>query len=104
MKVLYNHLKGAINEMVKQNFYESSIVFSDKSTSYIDISKYQEIHITEKQNKRTTQTALKCEHITISNAKRTLLDILHKIKGRYFQVSLLRYATSLMKLLWRQAL
>ena len=88
MKVLSNHLKGSVNEIVKQNFNESSIVFSDKSRSYVDISKYVETHITEKSNKRTTQTTLKWVHIAISNAKRTLLGIFHKIKGKYLQAYL----------------
>ena len=51
MKVLSNHLRSFVNEIVKKYFNESSIVFSDKSTGYVDISKYVETHITENQTK-----------------------------------------------------
>ena len=85
MKVLQNHLSGEINQTVEDNIKESSIVFSDKSTSYVDISKYVEVHITEKSNNKTTVDTLRWVHIAISNAKRTLLGIYHKIKGKYLQ-------------------
>ena len=51
----------------------------------MNISDYVEAHYTEKSNKETTQTTLKWVHIAISNAKRTLLGIFHKIKGKYLQ-------------------
>ncbi|MFT7592426.1 MAG: hypothetical protein ACI9UJ_002363, partial [bacterium] len=70
------------------NFDETHIVFSDQSTSYVNIADYVEIHITEKSSPHTTKTTLQCMHIAISNAKRTLLGIYHKIKGRYLQLYL----------------
>ena len=39
MKVLRSHLAEEINELVENTFDEQSIVFSDKSTSYVDIAK-----------------------------------------------------------------
>jgi transposase-like protein len=88
MKVLYNHQADTINETMKENLKEKSIVFSDKSTSYVDISNYVEIHMTEKSDKQTTKSTLKWVHIAISNAKRTLLGVFHKIKGKYLQLYL----------------
>ncbi len=44
--------------------------------------------MTEKSNKRTTETTLKWVNIAISNAKRTLLGVFHKIKGKYLQLYL----------------
>jgi hypothetical protein len=85
MKVLENHNADVVNELIKGSFNEKSIVFSDKSTSYVNISDYVETHITEKSNKQTTRTTLQWVHIAISNAKRTLLGIFHKIKGKYLQ-------------------
>ena len=85
MQVLPSHNKEDVNELVEENFDECSIVFSDKSSSYVDISEFVEIHVTEKSDKRTTKTTLKWVHITISNAKRNLLGIYHKIKGKYLQ-------------------
>lgn len=85
MKVLKNHLSEEINTVVEENFDEKSIVFSDKSTSYIDIAQYVEVHIMEKSTKETTINNLPWVHIAISNAKRNLLGIYHKINGKYLQ-------------------
>lgn len=88
MKVLQSHLSEEINTMVKDNLAENCIVFSDKSTSYIDIESYVEVHITEKSTKETTIKCLPWVHIAISNAKRNLLGIYHKINGKYLQAYL----------------
>ena len=88
MKVLYDHKADTINDVIEENFEEKSIVFSDKSTSYVNISDYVEIHMTEKSDKKVTKTTLKWVHIAISNAKRTLLGVFHKIKGKYLQLYL----------------
>ena len=88
MKVLYDHKAETINETIEESIEERSIIFSDKSTSYIDIAAYIETHLTEKPVKQTTKTTLKWVHITISNTKRTLLGTFHKIKGKYLQLYL----------------
>ena len=85
MKVLDSHTSEEINETAEESFADQTIVFSDKSTSYIDLSKYVESHITEKSTKETTATTLKWVHIAISNAKRNLLGNYYKIKGKYLQ-------------------
>lgn len=85
MKVLGSHKSKEIDQTLKENFDQKSIVLSDKSTSYVNISHYVEMHITEKSGKDTTATTLKWVHIAIANAKRTLLGIYHKIKGKYLQ-------------------
>lgn len=85
MKVLSNHSSDQINDAVLKNIDQCSIVFTDRSTSYIDIADYVEVHVTEKSNAETTKTTLQWVHIAISNAKRTLLGIYHKIKGIYLQ-------------------
>ena len=54
MKVLESHRSEDINEVVEKNIDEKSIVFSDKSTSYIDISKYIDVHVSEKSTNETT--------------------------------------------------
>ena len=88
MKVLEGQGAEEINGFIGQNIAEESIVFSDKSTSYFDIASYVEVHVTEKSTKETTKTTLQWVHIAISNAKRTLLGIYHKIKGKYLQLYL----------------
>jgi hypothetical protein len=87
-KVLESHSKGEINQTVFDSIQEKSIVFTDKSTSYIDIADYVELHITEKSDKKTTEKTLRWVHITISNAKRNQLGNYHKIKGKYLQLYL----------------
>lgn len=88
MKVLESHLSDEIDEVVEDSFDEKCIVFSDKSTSYVNIAEYVEVHVTEKSTKETTVKSLPWVHIAISNAKRTLLGIYHKIKGKYLQLYL----------------
>ncbi|WP_345008177.1 IS1595 family transposase, partial [Snuella lapsa] len=87
-KVLDTHYKNEINQTVEDSIDERSIVFTDKSTSYVDIADYVELHVTEKSDKQTTKETLKWVHITISNAKRNLLGNYHKIKGKYLQLYL----------------
>lgn len=87
-KVLTDHTAEQINQTIQESINEKSIVFTDKSTSYVDISNFVELHITEKSNKETTKETLKWVHITISNAKRNLLGNYHKIKGKYLQLYL----------------
>ena len=85
MKVVNGHNKGAINDIVSENLDEKSIVFSDQANTYVDIADYVDVHITEKSNKEVTTNTLKWVHIAISNAKRWLLGVHHKIKGMYLQ-------------------
>lgn len=85
MKVLESHNSEEINQVIKDNINEKSILFSEKSTSYFDIADIVEIHITEKSTKETTATTLRWAHIAISNAKRTFSGIYHKTNGKYLQ-------------------
>ncbi|NQX85453.1 MAG: IS1595 family transposase, partial [Flavobacteriaceae bacterium] len=77
-----------INQTVKENLDDKTIVFSDKSTSYVDITDYVEMHVTEKSSNESTEETLKWVHIFISNAKRNLLGNYPKIKGKYLQLYL----------------
>lgn len=87
-KVLSNHKAVGINQTIQESIDEKSIVLTDKSTSYIDISDYVELHVMEKSSNETTKETLKWVHITISNAKKNLLGNYHKIKGKYLQLYL----------------
>ena len=87
-KVLQTHKKQEATQELKNTIEESTIVFSDQSTSYVDIADYVELHITEKSDQQTTKETLQWVHITISNAKRNLLGNYHKIKGKYLQLYL----------------
>lgn len=87
-KVLDTHESSEIDQTLQESINDKTIVFTDKSTSYVDISDYVEMHITEKSSKEFTKETLKWVHIFISNAKRNLLGNYHKIKGKYLQLYL----------------
>ena len=87
-KVLDGHGGEEISETIKESLDNQSIVFTDKSTSYVDIADFVELHVMEKSSKETTEETLKLVHIAISNAKRNLLGNYHKIKRKYLQLYL----------------
>ena len=87
-KVLDGHSREEINETIKEFIDNQSIVFTDKSTSYVDIADFVELHVVEKSSKQTTEETLRWVHIAISNAKRNLLGNYHKIKRKYLQLYL----------------
>jgi len=47
---------GENSELIQNHLSETSIVFSDKSTSYVDIEDIVEIHVMEKSNKEIAKT------------------------------------------------
>jgi len=88
MKVLESQESEAINNCVRRNMTDRTVVFSDKASTYTDIADLVETHITEKSDANTTRETLKWVHIAISNAKRTLLGVNHHVKGMYLQLYL----------------
>ena len=88
MAVLGSHKTESINKTVKENIENKSFVLSDKAKSYLQISKYVQTHMMEKSSQETTIKTLKWVPIAISNAKRNLLGVYHKIKGKYLQLYL----------------
>ena len=88
-KVLTDHkMEGTDQTLQKAIDNQESIVFTDKSTSYVNIADYVDIHISEKSNEQTTKETLKWVHIAISNAKRNFAGTYHKIKAKYLQLYL----------------
>lgn len=88
-KVLTDHkMEGTDQTLQKAIDNEEFIVFTDKSTSYVNIADYVDIHISEKSNEQTTKETLKWVHIAISNAKRNFVGTYHKIKAKYLQLYL----------------
>ena len=69
-----------IGEGIQNNFNEKSIVFSNKSSSYVNISDFVEVHVCEIPSEETSVELLPWLHIAISHLKCTLLGIYHKIK------------------------
>lgn len=88
-KVLEDHQADGIDEVLKNAIAdEEVIVFTDQSTSYVNIADYVEIHVSEKSSDITTKETLKWVHIAISNAKRSFAGNYHKIKRKYLQLYL----------------
>ena len=88
-KVLDDHKVEGTDETLKKSISDNqTIVFTDKSTSYVNIADYVEIHISKKSNEQTTKETLKWVHIAISNAKRNFTGNYHKIKRKYLQLYL----------------
>ncbi len=85
MVVLPGSKAEGANACVAQNIESDSTILSDKSTSYVDFAKYVENHVQFDPDRKITNSALKWVHIAISNAKRTLLGIYHKIDGENLQ-------------------
>lgn len=95
VKVLLSHSSNAINECVKRNLSERTIVFTDKARTYSDIANLVEIHIMTKSNAHITNQTLEWVHIAISNAKRIVLGINHHVKGQYRQLCLNQFCFKL---------
>lgn len=88
-KVLTDHKVEGTDQTLQQAIAnDDSIVFTDKSTSYVNIADYVDIHISEKSSGQTTKETLKWVHIAISNAKRNFVGTYHKIKAKYLQLYL----------------
>jgi hypothetical protein len=87
-KVLDGHDAESVDGVLKKGIGKESIVISDKSNSYVNISDYVDIHLVEKSDKNTTKTSLKWVHIAITNAKRQFLANHHKIQLKYLQLYL----------------
>ena len=85
MKVLNSYNPSETDQIITGWVNKDAVVFSDKSTSYVNISDFVAIHVREKSSKETTNKTLKWSHIAISNAKRMFLGIYHKMKGTYLQ-------------------
>jgi hypothetical protein len=85
MKVTESQKATEVNQIVEKLVDAQTIVFTDKSTSYVDIAKYVEAHYTELSSNETTKTTLKWVHVAISNMKRTFNGIYHKINAKYLQ-------------------
>lgn len=85
MKVLADHGSEKVNETIEKCMGNDSVVFSDKSASYVDISNFVEAHLMEKSSNELTNTTLKWVHLAIRNAKANFSSTYHKMKKKYLQ-------------------
>jgi hypothetical protein len=81
--VLTDHkVEGTDQTLQQAKANDDSIVFTDKSTSYVNIADYVDIHISEKSTEQTTKETLKWVHIAISNAKRNFVGYLSQNQSK----------------------
>ncbi|MFT4805262.1 MAG: hypothetical protein ACI9YE_002478 [Psychroserpens sp.] len=85
MKMMQGHKAEGVDGLLQESLVGKNIVFSDKSTSYVNIADYVDVHISVVSNQQAAQNTLKWGHIAISNLKRNLLGVYHKIKGEFLQ-------------------
>jgi len=85
MKALEDHKAAAVLNAVEEIVAETTILFTDKSTTYGGLTDLVEGHITFKSSKETTVESLRWVHIAISNARRTFNGIFHHMKKKYLQ-------------------
>jgi hypothetical protein len=88
MKQLEGLNAGDIKGFVQENLDKSSVLLSDRSTSYTQFSKYVDSHITVKSSKVSTRKTLQWVHIAIANLKRTFSGVYHRINQEYLQLYL----------------
>jgi len=87
MQVLDSHKTNEINEVVKDNIDERSIVFSDKANTYLNISEYVDMHFTEKSTNKTTATTLKWVHIAINlSSIFNIVSFVQSLRSRILEV------------------
>jgi hypothetical protein len=72
------------NEVIK-SVKKTSIIDSDDSTSYTNLGKLIAEHRPKVIPKELIGNSLQWVHLTISNAKRLLLDVFHAVKSEYLQ-------------------
>ncbi len=84
MNVLESHEKNKIDDLLNDKISKNSILITDKCPSYNGLNKNFE-HFPSLSPEHTIKNTLKWVHIGISNAKRKLLGINHRINKEYLQ-------------------
>ena len=88
MQVIPDLKSKTITDIVGGQLKPSVELTTDDSTSYVKFDKHVSNHRTVTSGKEAVKVFLPWVHIAISNAKRLLLDVHHKIKGQYLQLYL----------------
>ena len=85
MQVIPDLKADTINELVSSYVSNQAVLITDDSTSYVDLAGIVMQHQAQVIPKEDIGRILPWVHITISNAKRMLLDIHHSINPVYLQ-------------------
>lgn len=82
VKVGKSEVKAATRHIVESSVDKENVVFTDQSTSYVDLKNLVDLHVTYKSTKESMHE-LKWVHI--ANVKKNLLGIYNVIKEKYLQ-------------------
>jgi hypothetical protein len=85
LQVIPDLKSEAITDIVKERLEPSVELTTDGSTSYIKLNEHVQNHQAVVADRNTIKTFLPWVHIAISNVKRLLLDVHHRLKTEYLQ-------------------
>ena len=85
MQVISDLKSNTITSIVKEQVDKSADLITDDSTSYTKLIEHVNSHVAKVVEPQMIPIILPWAHIAISNAKRLLLDVHHKIKTEYLQ-------------------
>ena len=85
MQVIQDLKSKTIELHVDKKVKKSATLITDDSTSYVNLDNFVEKHNSQVVKPDEIAKILPWVHISISNAKRLLLNIHHKIKPQYLQ-------------------
>jgi hypothetical protein len=91
MQVINDLKSNTITNIVKEQVDKSAQLITDNSTSYYKLKEHVQSHEAVVVEPDMIPTLLPWVHIAISNAKRLLLDVHHKLKNEYLQYYLNEY-------------
>ena len=84
MKVVESLKKEYVTNKVVESLETNTTIISDKSTSYVDLEKQYDVE-SKVILKKDISKVLPWVHTAISNAKRLLLDVHHRIDDNFLQ-------------------
>jgi hypothetical protein len=90
MNVIPSLKKSVISSIAAKQLKKGSSIKTDGSTSYVDLKKRYK-HAPEVVTKEEASNSLPWVHVIISNAKRMLLDVHHRIDSDFLQNYLNEY-------------
>lgn len=85
MQVIPDLKTQTVTDVAKKHLEPSVELTTDDSTSYHKLGEHVQKHQTVISDKKNVEKILPWVHIAISNAKRLLLDMHHRIKHEYLQ-------------------
>lgn len=85
MQVISDLKSNTITSIVKEQVDKSADLITDDSISYTKLIEHVNSHVAKVVEPQMIPIILPWVHIAISNAKRLLLDVHHKIKTEYLQ-------------------